>query len=91
MSKRRGVVEVGAVGRARTFQFQMSSGRVAFTVIADGDLYSAERLSRVLRHLERTMLDPIDPPLALVADEPPPRPLPRTPDDPYHVGPRGLV
>lgn len=91
MSIKRGAREVGSVGRTRTFQFLKSDGRVAFTLIVDGDLYSAERLSGALARVERTLLDPVDPPLALVADELHPRPLPRQPDDPYQTGPLKLV
>lgn len=94
MAGKRGVFEQAGMQGSRTFAFRMRDGTVAFTVTLNLAVFPDGKISKVLRYLVRALLDPVDPPLELAAGGEvqaiPPRRL-QVPEDPYRVGPLGLV
>lgn len=83
----RGWYQLEEVGEACTFAFRTARGRIAMRLTLDPSLYPPERRARILRFVEKHLVDPVDPPLKLLADEPPRRLL-ATLDDPYQLGRR---
>lgn len=95
MARKRGVFEQDDMPGRRTFGFRMKDGTIAFSITLNLAVFPNAKISRVLRHLVRALLDPIDPPLSLACGgggepEAPPHRV-RVPDDPYRAAPLGLV
>lgn len=65
----RGAVQVPVVGENPRFLVRDSNGIPAFEVTLNAALYPAERQERILAFLVKHLLDPVDPPLRLLASD----------------------
>jgi hypothetical protein len=73
----RGFSQLPSINEDPHFVLVDSTGAVVFECRFNARAYSDERIRRSLPWLQRGLLDSIDPPLQLVAGDPPARQIPR--------------
>lgn len=66
-AKTRGIKRQRRAGGQAAYVAVTQSGDVAFEIVLDPKWYPLERHAEILRYLQRHLLDPVDPPLALDA------------------------
>lgn len=86
-ARKRGWQRVALPGDGVTYVAITSDGDPAMQLTLNPRLYPVEFHAKILRKLERMLLDPVDAPLDLAAGGETSAPL-RLPDEPYQQGPR---